>query len=243
MDTEWALDKLEKYVDLCERYDAAYRRALSDGSTAYKAFGAESNTAEPTVLKILALLDPGLVQNFYGPTYSTSANGEVRARMGIGILRDQAEWAIRLVPTAPSLSADELHPVIWESARSVWAMEQYKIACQQACTALSAWIKSRAGSHLNERELVAYVFSTDLPKKDGDRPRLHLPGDREDDDWKSRQQGLHLVSQGAFAGIRNIAVHDEVPWTDHQALEHLAVLSVVARWAEQTELRQWEAQS
>lgn len=52
----------------------------------------------------------------------------------------------------------------------------------------------------------------------------------------ARQQGLHLIAQGAFAGIRNVAVHDDLEWTEHEALEHLAVLSVVARWAEETRL-------
>jgi hypothetical protein len=43
-----------------------------------------------------------------------------------------------------------------------------------------------------------------------------------------RQQGLHFLAQGAFAGIANIAAHDHAAWTEREALEHLAVLSVVA---------------
>jgi hypothetical protein len=66
--------------------------------------------------------------------------------------------------------------------------------------------------------------------------RLHFQGNHADDHWKSRQQGLHLLAQGAFAGIRNIATHDKTAWTEHEALEHLAVLSVVARWADETDL-------
>ena len=54
--------------------------------------------------------------------------------------------------------------------------------------------------------------------------------------WRSRQEGLHLTAQGAFAGIRNIATHTADEWTEQVALEHLAVLSVVARWADETEL-------
>ena len=37
------------------------------------------------------------------------------------------------------------------------------------------------------------------------------------------------MAQATFAGIRNIAVHDDVLWTEHEALEYLAVLSVIAR--------------
>jgi hypothetical protein len=66
--------------------------------------------------------------------------------------------------------------------------------------------------------------------------RLHLPGDKNSKTWRSRQEGLHLVAQGAFAGIRNVAAHTEAEWTEQVALEHLAVLSVVARWADETEV-------
>jgi len=63
-----------------------------------------------------------------------------------------------------------------------------------------------------------------------------LPGDKSSRTRKSRQEGLHLLAQGAFAGIRNVATHtgDELP--EQVALEHLAVLSVVARWAEETKV-------
>jgi len=44
------------------------------------------------------------------------------------------------------------------------------------------------------------------------------------------------VAQGAFAGIRNVATHTKDEWTEQVALEHLAVLSVLARWADETEL-------
>jgi hypothetical protein len=51
-----------------------------------------------------------------------------------------------------------------------------------------------------------------------------------------RAHGTRLLAQGAFAGIRNIATHSDDEWSEQVALEHLAVLSVVARWADDTEL-------
>ena len=65
--------------------------------------------------------------------------------------------------------------------------------------------------------------------------RLHLPGDKASRDWKSRQEGLHLLAQGAFAGIRNPATHSGDEWTEQEVLEHIAVLFVVARWSDETE--------
>jgi hypothetical protein len=45
-----------------------------------------------------------------------------------------------------------------------------------------------------------------------------------------------LLAQGAYAGIRNISAHEDEEWTEQQALEYLAVLSVCARWADETEI-------
>ena len=64
-----------------------------------------------------------------------------------------------------------------------------------------------------------------------------LPGDRSTTTWRSRQDGLHLLSQGAYAGIRNVVVHSHEPqWSEQEALEYLAVLSTVARWTDETEV-------
>jgi hypothetical protein len=151
-----------------------------------------------------------------------------------GVLHDREEWKINLAPDAPSLSADKLHPIIWDAAATIWETGEYELAAQAACVSLSAHIKTKASSHLNDRELVTQVFTAEPPTPS--QSRLHLPGHSEDKNWRSRQQGLHLVAQGAFPGIRNIAAHSKAVWTEHEALEHLAVLSIVARWADETHL-------
>ena len=60
------------------------------------------------------------------------------------------------------------------------------------------------------------------------------PGDKTSRNWRSRHDGLHLLAQGAFAGIRNVATHTDNEWSEQIAVEHLAALSVVARWAGHT---------
>jgi uncharacterized protein (TIGR02391 family) len=104
---------------------------------------------------------------------------------------------------------------------------------EQAAKSLVARVQQKTGSAQADRELMADVLS---PKVSTDRVRLWLPGDRTDDTWKSRQDGLHLVAQGAYAGIRNVVAHtDETDWSEQEALEYLAVLSVVARWVDEAE--------
>jgi uncharacterized protein (TIGR02391 family) len=138
-----------------------------------------------------------------------------------------------LGPDTPSLVAEKFHPQFWEAASPLWNTGKYRVAVQQACVALSAYIAKKAGSSLTERELVQQVFSPCCPSW---ATRLHMPGDKTSKIWRSRQDGLHLLAQGAFAGIRNVATHTDDEWTEQVALEHLAVLSVVARWADETQL-------
>jgi len=234
VDTDWMRERLQGFLDLCEAYARGYRQSGYEYNDGVRELDHRAEQEEPTVRQILRALDPALDDGFVGIGYDTS-NAERRVRQALGVLRDRDEWKVRLAPDAPSLTADEMHPVIWAAAAPVWETGQYKTAAQSAAVSLSAHVKARVGSHLNDRELMQQVFSHDPPK--GGQVRLHFPGDPADKNWLSRQQGLHLVAQGAFAGIRNIAVHDETPWAEHEALEHLAVLSVVARWADLTEER------
>lgn len=223
-------ERLKPYVALCEQYNAIHRGSGYNYTDEMRAIDHTAENLQPTVERILAALDPKLTEDLTPLGYDTS-NIASRIRQALGILDDRDEWAVRLAPDSPSLAADRMHPMIWAAAATVWSTGQYGVSVQQAAVALSAHIKARAASHLNDRELVAHVFTADLPKNE--QVRLQFPGDRADKTWQSRQQGLHLIAQGAFAGIRNVAVHDDIEWAEHEALEHLAVLSVVARWSEE----------
>jgi hypothetical protein len=122
---------------------------------------------------------------------------------------------------------------VWEAASAIWDTGIYRVAVEQAAGSLSAHIAKKAESSLTERELVTQVFSPSAPGPN--QVRLHMPGNKTSKTWKSRQEGLHFIAQGAFAGIRNVATHTSDEWSEQVALEHLAVLSVVARWTDETE--------
>ena len=235
VDTDWARTKLENFLKACEEYER--RDGPEWVESSMRPIVDLIETQLPTVRRIINALDPDLLtENFgQGLLYIGMRESASATRMALAVLKDHDEWKTMLAPDAPVLSAGELHPLIWSAAAPLWDTGEYKTAAQQAAVNLSAHVKARVGSHLNERELVQYVFSPDLPRPG--QARLHLPGDRADKNWKSAQEGLHLIAQGAFAGIRNIAVHGPEQWTEHEALENLAVLSVVARWADLTEER------
>jgi hypothetical protein len=226
---DWMRERLEAFQTVLLAYDTRDLR-IADPD---KQIGKEITTNLPTIRQIVKQLDPALPQRITEPQAYVGVGPTLRAvREALGILRDQELWAANLAPDAPSLVADQFHPHVWSAAAALWDTGQYRVAVGQAAVSLSAHIAQKAGSPLTERELVAQVFSPAQPT--GSQVRLHFPGDNASKTWRSRQEGLHLLAQGAFAGIRNIATHTDEEWTEPVGLEHLAVLSVVARWADET---------
>ncbi len=76
------------------------------------------------------------------------------------------------------------------------------------------------------------MFSKDAPKPG--QPRLRLMVDDGSDTFRSLQRGAAAFTEGCYAGIRNPNSHEdglpELP--QHEALEQLAALSVLARWVD-----------
>lgn len=232
MDAQWAEEKLVTYLSLCE----SVRRAVPPGSywnDQAQAFNQEAELMLHTVESIMRCLDPTDTVPLRPPAYS-GENSEERVRKALGALRDREDIAAHLAPESPEMLADQLHPTVWRAAAVTWDSGQYRVAVGQAALGLATNIKARAESRLTDRKLMQDVFSPDTPRAGS--TRLHFPGDRDDDNWKSRQQGLHLLAQGVYAGIRNIAAHLDEDWPEQEALEYLAALSVVARWSDATEL-------
>lgn len=232
MNREWMRERLESFKTLCEQYDQVDRQDPYEYLPQTKALKSQIIVAIPTIKKIVRALDSELVEDIAEPAYMSGTSKPRSAiEQALGILRDQGEWKVNLAPDAPSLIADQFHPAVWTAASAIWDTGQYRVAVQQAAVSLSAHIAAKAGSSLTERTLVSQVFSKDEPRSG--QVRLHLPGDKSET-WRSRQEGLHLIAQGTFAGIRNVATHTTDEWAEQVALEHLAILSVVARWTDET---------
>lgn len=234
MNREWMLERLTQLKGIVESYEreAAKSAGYSDQQ---RMLNDEASRHMPTARRILKLLDSELAERLRPLHYmGSSAEWLDAVQQGIGILQDMDEWSKNLLPDAPSIPADQLHPHVWAAAAALWDTGQYRVAVGQAATSLSAHIAKKSESSLSDRKLVAQVFSPKHPEPG--QVRLHRPGDRMSETWKSQQDGLHLLAQGVFAGIRNTAAHTDDQWPEHVALEHLAALSVVARWADDTEV-------
>ncbi|WP_172582899.1 TIGR02391 family protein [Subtercola boreus] len=137
------------------------------------------------------------------PSYSSGNDAELHIRRGIGALRDREEVEAKLAPESPEFAADELHPIVWRAAAVIQDKGEYRVAVAQAALALAMHVKARTKSKPTDRKLMQEAFSPEEPKAGA--ARLHFSGGPEDESWRSRESGLHLIAQGAFAGIRNIS--------------------------------------
>jgi hypothetical protein len=236
MNYQWMIQRITAFRITCNLVNNAMTSPLGSSGVWFvpKASIITKYRGElPTFLKIVKALEVALPSRVPSDLAKQSEMYMTLADVAVGVARDWEVVKVNLAPDAPSVGADHFHPRVWGAAEPLWDTGQYRVAVGAAATSLSAHIAQKAGSDQADRALVTDVFSL---KTAPDRPRLHFPGE-PNSHWRSRQEGLHLTAQGAFAGIRNVAAHSYEEWTEQQALEMLAVLSLVARWTDETELR------
>src|SRR4029453_1610350 len=78
---------------------------------------ARMHRLEPTARAVLRALDPDLA-NFNLDDLAEEYEGIKAADRGLGMLADLDDVASRLRPEAPTLPADQLHPWVWDAART-----------------------------------------------------------------------------------------------------------------------------
>src|SRR6266487_5748876 len=140
MNRQWMRERLESFKALCERYEDEGRRT-TDYTDTMRAISDQMTYQMLTVREILKRLDPTLAQGSNrAPVPRRSIRLAAGWPAGLGILRDQDEWAANLAPDAPSLIADQFHPHVWAAASPLWDTGQYRVAVGQASVSLSAHI-------------------------------------------------------------------------------------------------------
>lgn len=156
------------------------------------------------------------------------------ASRGITALKRQDELREKLGDDAPQISAGNLHPWIWDGARSLWQSGHYRSAVEDAAKKLNAEAQNRVGRRdVSESDLFKQAFSLDTPVPG--KSRLRRMKDDGSDTYKSMQRGAMALAEGIFAGIRNPFNHEDPRDIDEQVgLEYLAALSVLARWVDES---------
>lgn len=239
MDEAWAESVLTWWIDTAER-------ALSRGGTRYPfasvinpeiaVLRVKEDQTREVIARVMGLAKPPVLMSLLqGGKHVELQKGIDTARYALGRLRTRAETRAKLGTTAPTMTADALHPIIWEAASKRWDSGHYADAVQRAATALSGLVKDQTGRYeLGDSELVSQAFSLSAPQEG--KPRLRWPGNDDDLNVRTMRVGILNMAQGVFAAIRNPSTHttDELP--KQEALEQLATLSILARWIDQCDL-------
>ncbi|MEU7097746.1 TIGR02391 family protein [Streptomyces longwoodensis] len=232
MDRDWMRQRLEDFEQQAKKYWAARQQGSGISATRKLLF-----EAEPTITKILHLLDPELAP---AKAVKDKGYGDVHiaiddVRRGLGTLTDMDDWATRLAPDAPSLRADQFHSWVWDAARTFWESKHYRAAVHAAATSINAHLQDKLGRRdLSDAKLVQESFSEKAPE--AGKPRLRVPGDQTDPGVQTRQRGALALGQGAYFALRNPAAHETGDLAEQEALEQLATFSVLARIIDQCQV-------
>jgi len=106
---------------------------------------------------------------------------------------------------------------------------------QAACIKLNAETQNKVGRRdITEADLFKQAFSDDPPKPG--KPRLRVIPDDESKTAASVHRGIRAYAEGCYAAIRNPISHQPGELPEHEALEQLAALSVLARWVDAAEI-------
>jgi uncharacterized protein (TIGR02391 family) len=219
--------RLVEFDELAQKYQA--------GQAGGRNLLTELRRAEPTLIKILNCLDPNLalllnIEMQGGITRARSA-----IQRGVGICDDMDEWATRLAPESPSLPADQLHPWVWEAARTFWETNHYRAAVHAAASSINAHLQNKLGRRdVSDVKLVQEALSEKAPEPG--KARLRIPGDPTDLSVQTRQRGALQLGVGAYSAFRNPAAHESGDLAEQEALEQLATFSVFARLVAQCQV-------
>lgn len=153
---------------------------------------------------------------------------QMLGRLEMMTLRAQAE-------APPTIGAEAMHPLVWGAARRLWQDRHFRHAVAVAADALAGHVKSLTGRNdVAETALWSQTFSADAAATG--RARLRWPGPAGDRDVKTMNEDLRQFAPGAQLTIRNPASHGSEEYGEQEAIERLAVLSLLARWVDECTL-------
>lgn len=239
MNIGWAIAELDKFIEQTVMRNGSGSSGGTVVITArnYTAASDADVTKQAQVVeKIFDRVIPNWrseIDNSKNNRWTRHREAAIRAREEL--IRKQ-EVEENLGENAPELSAAELHPWIWDGAKSLWQSGHYREAVGGAIRKLNAETQNKVGRRdVSETNLFKQAFSMDQSKPDA--ARLRRMKDDGSDTYKSVQRGAMALAEGVFAGIRNPLSHEvDQELSEQEALEYLAALSVLARWVEQSDV-------
>ncbi|MEU8618591.1 TIGR02391 family protein [Streptomyces sp. NPDC048623] len=235
IDVEWARSEIAEFLTLTTMHAPSNPNVIS--------FHLETRGSDDEIVASAQVVEKILDRVL--PTWRTSVpsennkllnrwsqHREAAQRADVALQRD-AEIRKRLGDDAPQLSAATMHPWAWDGARALWQSGHFRQAVTAAARKVNAETQNKVDRRdVSETALFLNAFSKDAPKPG--QPRLRLMPDDGSDTFQSIHRGAAAFAEGCFAGIRNPNSHEdglpELP--EHEALEQLAAISVLARWVD-----------
>ena len=246
MDYNWALAELQSFIDLTKlvsRPQASGRIVVAGDSRRVKGQYDEIVEKSHVIEQILDRVIPTWrndLENLDNRRWQGHRQAALRA---VSEIKHREEIAEKLGDNAPQISAAALHPWVWESARSLWQSGHYRAAVQAAVTKLNAETQKKVGRRdVSEKALFSESYSSNAPEPG--KARLRPANDDGGKTASSIRRGIASLAEGLYAAIRNPASHDLLDeLEEHVALEQLAVVSVLARFIDDSAVIKWEPSS
>jgi hypothetical protein len=236
LNIEWALGELAKFLDLTELYRPSDPPGVVMFTSRLGTRGSDSEiVAQAQVVEqILSRVLPNWraeVPSEDNDVVNRWMQHREAAQRAEAVLRRQDEVRVNLGDDAPDLSAASMHPWVWDGARSLWSTGHYREAVGAAARRLNAEVQNKVGRRdLSEAKLFQSVFSPNPGS--ATEPRLRIIPDDGGATYKNMHRGALMIVDGWYAAVRNPVAHDEGELGENEALEQLAALSMVARWAD-----------
>lgn len=239
MNTTWAIAELQSFIAVCDRHTLAWDTAGGNAlhNPAIKELHQQAIALIPLTTQIVDRAWPDWRSR--AQTHSKFGGWEYDelrevAMQSIVLLRRKEELESNLESSGPKLSANTMHPHVWNASKSLWESGHYGEAVVSASRSVNALLQAKVGRRdVSEAKLVAECFSLDDPKLGS--PRLRLMANDTSDTYKNMHLGALAYGQGCFRAIRNVLAHEygalaEPP--EEEALHYLASFSVLARWVD-----------
>lgn len=231
MDVEWAVQQLEKYLDLLERVPLPPDEVKPNKKTRRRGTEEEIRQSEFTIRTIAEVLFDGERPRWVNAEWAhrmlweLTDGDSVRAKLGVG-------------EPPPSFTGKQLHPWVWDAAEPHWMSGNHDAAVWAAAVNVNSRLQQKVGRRdLGESKLLEQAFSTS-PAEEG-KPRLRLCDDSNPELFKDMHVGAAQFGKGLFSAIRNTLNHVDASQhniREAEALEALASFSLLSRWIDNAEL-------
>lgn len=160
----------------------------------------------------------------------------------IVLLTEGDEIRAKLRGDADEIVAGNLHCWVWtnEVARR-WHKSEFADAVDEASKSVNAEVQEKIGRRdLGEVKLFQFIYGQG--EASADSPRLTFGEDNPMTE-KDRREGAMRMSAGWFTAVRNLLAHlAGMNLEKYQALEYLAALSIIARWADEASVNRGGAE-